>query len=71
MDLYNPSEFVAMGQTLKVLNAVRYYEVGIPITYEQYVPLYLAVRAELKIPGTSPHPPHPSLPPSSLVIFTS
>lgn len=39
MDLYNPSEFVAMGQTLKVLNAVRYYEVGIPITYQQYVPI--------------------------------
>jgi len=38
MDLYNPSEFVAMGQTLKVLNAVRYFEVGIPITYEQSVP---------------------------------
>lgn len=26
-----------MAQTLKVLNAVRYYEVGIPITYEQYL----------------------------------
>ena len=37
MDLYNPSEFVAMAQTLKVLNAVRDYKVGIPITYEQYV----------------------------------
>lgn len=37
MDLYNPRDFVAMGQTLKVLNAVRHYEVGIPITYEQSV----------------------------------
>jgi hypothetical protein len=37
MDLYNPSEFVTMAQTLKVLNAVRHYEIGIPITYEQYV----------------------------------
>ncbi|WVF72368.1 hypothetical protein IAT40_007183 [Kwoniella sp. CBS 6097] len=37
MDLYNPSDFVGMAQTLKVLNAVRYYEVGIPITYEQYI----------------------------------
>lgn len=36
MDLYNPTEFVTMGETLKVLNAVRYYEVGIPITYAQY-----------------------------------
>ena len=25
-----------MGQTLKVLNAVRYYEIGIPLTYAQY-----------------------------------
>jgi hypothetical protein len=37
MDLYNPSDFVGMAQTLKVLNAVRYYEIGIPITYEQCV----------------------------------
>jgi hypothetical protein len=26
-----------MGQTLKVLNALRYYEVGIPMTYQQWV----------------------------------
>lgn len=26
-----------MGQTLKVLNAARYYEIGIPITYQQSV----------------------------------
>ncbi|KAG8959165.1 hypothetical protein FRC03_008376 [Tulasnella sp. 419] len=37
LDLYNPTDFVNMGQTLKVLNAVRYYEIGIPITYVQYV----------------------------------
>ncbi|EJU02203.1 vacuolar protein sorting-associated protein 16 [Dacryopinax primogenitus] len=36
LDLYDPSEFVAVGQTLKVLNAARYYEIGIPITYTQY-----------------------------------
>ncbi|RXK39934.1 vacuolar protein sorting-associated protein [Tremella mesenterica] len=36
MDFYNPSDFINMGQTLKVLNAVRYFEIGIPITYEQY-----------------------------------
>ena len=35
MDLFDPSDFVVMGQTLKVLNAVRHYEIGIPITYEQ------------------------------------
>ncbi|ORY21590.1 Vps16, C-terminal region-domain-containing protein [Naematelia encephala] len=37
MDLFNPTDFVSMGQTLKVLNAVRYFEIGIPITYEQYM----------------------------------
>lgn len=37
LDLYNPNDFVTMAQTLKVLNAVRYYEVGIPITYQQWV----------------------------------
>lgn len=26
-----------MAHTLKVLNAVRYYEIGIPITYDQYM----------------------------------
>ncbi|KAG5732305.1 Vacuolar protein sorting-associated protein 16 like protein [Termitomyces sp. T112] len=36
LDLYNPTDFVNMGQTLKVLNAVRFYEIGIPLTYSQY-----------------------------------
>ncbi|KAK7437898.1 Vacuolar protein sorting-associated protein 16 [Stygiomarasmius scandens] len=36
LDFYNPTDFVNMGQTLKVLNAVRYYEIGIPLTYSQY-----------------------------------
>ncbi|KAF6745417.1 vacuolar assembling/sorting protein VPS16 [Ephemerocybe angulata] len=36
LDFYNPTDFVNMGQTLKVLNAVRFYEVGIPLTYTQY-----------------------------------
>jgi hypothetical protein len=31
----DPTDFVAMGKTLKVLNAARYYEIGIPITYAQ------------------------------------
>ena len=37
LDLYDPNEFVAMGRALKVLNAVRYFEIGIPITYLQCV----------------------------------
>jgi hypothetical protein len=36
LDIFNPTDFVTMGQTLKVLNAVRYYEIGIPLTYAQY-----------------------------------
>ena len=38
LDLYDPNEFVSMGRALKVLNAVRYFEIGIPITYLQCVP---------------------------------
>ena len=37
LDLHNPTDFVNMGRTLKVLNAIRYYEIGIPLTYSQYV----------------------------------
>ncbi|KAF9530298.1 vacuolar assembling/sorting protein VPS16 [Crepidotus variabilis] len=36
LDFHNPTDFVNMGQTLKVLNAVHYFEVGIPLTYSQY-----------------------------------
>ena len=35
LDLYNPADFVSMSQTLRVLNAVRYYAIGIPLTYDQ------------------------------------
>ncbi|KAG1902172.1 Vps16, C-terminal region-domain-containing protein [Suillus fuscotomentosus] len=35
-NLYNPTDFIAMGQALKVLNAVRFYEIGIPLTYSEY-----------------------------------
>ena len=35
LDFHNPTDFVTMGQTLKVLNGVRYYEVGIPLTLSQ------------------------------------
>ncbi|KAG8885848.1 hypothetical protein FRB98_001561 [Tulasnella sp. 332] len=36
LDLYDPSDFVNMGLSLKVLNAARYYEIGIPITYVEF-----------------------------------
>jgi len=35
LDFHNPTDFVQMGQILKVLNAVHFYEVGIPLTYSQ------------------------------------
>lgn len=35
LELYNPVEFVQMTQTLRVLNAARHFEVGIPLTYDQ------------------------------------
>lgn len=58
LDFYNPSEFVAMGQTLKVLNAVRFYEIGIPLTYDQYVvsppwsPLLRILRYQYAFPSS-------------------
>ena len=36
LDIYNSDEFVEMCETLRVLNAVRYFEVGLPLSYEQY-----------------------------------
>ncbi|GAA5824145.1 hypothetical protein JCM11251_001539 [Rhodosporidiobolus azoricus] len=36
LEAYNPSSFVATTKTLRVLNAVRDYKVGIPLTWEQY-----------------------------------
>jgi len=35
LELFNPTEFVQMTQTLRVLNAARNYQVGIPLTYDQ------------------------------------
>jgi hypothetical protein len=35
LDSYNAEQFVNMAQTLRVMNAVRYYDIGIPITYAQ------------------------------------
>jgi DNA-binding ferritin-like protein (Dps family) len=37
--LYSSDDFVDMCETLRVLNAVRFFEVGIPITYEQFIRL--------------------------------
>jgi hypothetical protein len=39
LDLYNSDDFVEMCETLRVLNAVRFYETGLPLSYEQYVRL--------------------------------
>lgn len=39
LDLYNSDDFVEMCETLRVLNAVRFYEVGMPVSYEEYVRL--------------------------------
>lgn len=39
LDLYNSDDFVDMTETLRVLNAVRFYEIGIPISYDQYTRL--------------------------------
>ncbi|KAI9787079.1 MAG: hypothetical protein M1835_002860 [Candelina submexicana] len=39
LDLYNSDDFVDMCETLRVLNAVRFYEVGLPVSYEQYLRL--------------------------------
>ena len=39
LDLYNSDDFVDMCETLRVLNAVRFYETGLPLSYEQYVRL--------------------------------
>ncbi|EWY91619.1 hypothetical protein FOYG_08668 [Fusarium oxysporum NRRL 32931] len=36
LDIYNSDDFVDMCETLRVLNAVRYYEVGMPLSFEQY-----------------------------------
>jgi hypothetical protein len=36
LDIYNSDEFVDMCETLRVLNAVRFFEIGLPVSYEQY-----------------------------------
>ncbi|VBB86617.1 Putative vacuolar protein sorting-associated protein 16 VPS16 [Podospora comata] len=36
LDIYNSDDFVDMCETLRVLNAVRNYKIGLPLSYEQY-----------------------------------
>lgn len=39
LDIYNSDDFVDMCTTLRVLNAVREYKIGMPISYGQYLRL--------------------------------
>jgi vacuolar protein sorting-associated protein 16 len=39
LDIYNSDDFVDMCETLRVLNAVRYYEIGLPLSYDQFLRL--------------------------------
>lgn len=39
LELYNSDEFVEMTEKLRVLKAVRDYQIGLPISYEQYMRL--------------------------------
>jgi vacuolar protein sorting-associated protein 16 len=39
LDLYNSDDYVDMMEVLRVLNAVRFYEIGIPLSYDQYIRL--------------------------------
>ncbi|KAH0002331.1 vacuolar protein sorting-associated protein 16, partial [Aureobasidium melanogenum] len=39
LDLYNSDEFVDMCETLRVLNAVRFFEIGLPLSFDQYIRL--------------------------------
>ncbi|KAI3536144.1 hypothetical protein CABS03_05346 [Colletotrichum abscissum] len=36
LDIYNSDEFVDMCEILRVLNAVRFFEVGLPLSFDQY-----------------------------------
>ncbi|KKA28062.1 hypothetical protein TD95_001564 [Thielaviopsis punctulata] len=36
LDLYNSDDFVDMCETLRVLNAVRFFEIGMPLSLEQF-----------------------------------
>lgn len=36
LDVYDPTNFVETARTLRVLNAARWSDIGVPITFEQY-----------------------------------
>jgi hypothetical protein len=36
LDLYSSDDFVDICDTLRVLNAVRFYEIGLPLSYDQF-----------------------------------
>ena len=39
LDVYSSDDFVSICETLRILNAVRDYRIGLPLTYEQYTRL--------------------------------
>jgi hypothetical protein len=39
LDFYNSDDFVDMTETLRVLNSVRFYEIGLPLSFDQYIRL--------------------------------
>ena len=39
LELYDSDDFVEMTDTLRVLNAVRFYEIGLTLSYDQYLHL--------------------------------
>ncbi|KAF2161409.1 hypothetical protein M409DRAFT_69767 [Zasmidium cellare ATCC 36951] len=39
LDLYSSDDFVEMTEALRVLNAVRFFEIGLPLSYDQYFQL--------------------------------
>jgi hypothetical protein len=45
LELYAPEKFVDMCRSLRVLNAVRHHEIGLPLTYPQYPPSPLPIRS--------------------------
>lgn len=42
LESYNPSEYVQVTKNLRILNALREYKVGLPLTIDQYACFYLA-----------------------------
>ena len=64
LDLYNPADFVQMTHTLRVLNAARFFEIGIPLTYEQYVLFIIRCQDSYSNPGARRYQAHP---PSHLI----